>query len=38
MKEFGYEERGHWAIGDYIKEFWYDKICLGKEEFKISDK
>lgn len=38
MKEFGYEERGHWAIGDYIIEFWYDKICLGKEEFKISDK
>lgn len=38
MKEFGYEERGHWAEGDYLIEFWYKNICLGKEEFKISKK
>lgn len=38
MKEFGYEERGHWAEGDYLIEFWYKNICLGKEEFKISNK
>lgn len=36
MKEFGYEERGHWAEGDYLIEFWYNNICLGKEKFKIS--
>ena len=38
MKDFGYEERGHWAEGDYFIEFWYKNICLGKEEFKISKK
>lgn len=38
MKEFGYEERGHWAEGNYLIEFWYKNICLGKEEFKISKK
>lgn len=38
MKEFGYEERGHWAEGDYLIEFWYKNICLGKENFKISNK
>lgn len=38
MKEFGYEERGHWEEGDYLIEFWYKNICLGKEEFKISKK
>lgn len=38
MKEFGYEERGHWAEGDYLIEFWYNNICLGKEKFKISKK
>lgn len=38
MKEFGYEERGHWAEGDYLIEFWYKNICLGKEGFKISKK
>lgn len=38
MKEFGYEERGHWAEGDYLIEFWYKNICLGKEDFKISKK
>lgn len=38
MKEFGYEERGYWEEGDYLIEFWYKNICLGKEEFKISKK
>lgn len=38
MKEFGYEERGHWVEGDYLIEFWYNNICLGKEKFKISRK
>ena len=38
MKKFGHEERGHWAEGEYLIEFWYKNIFLGKEKFKISKK